>query len=430
MQTELLYSIFKDSTGVTTDSRNIRKGGLFFGLWGESYNGNKFASEALTKGASYAVIDDPDFETDKTILVDDTLLELQALATHYRKELKIPVIAITGTNGKTTTKELLAAVLSKKYKINYTKGNLNNHLGVPLTILSTPADTELLIVEMGASHIGEIKTLCEIARPDYGIITNIGKAHIEGFGSFEGIIKAKIELYEYLKKVNGVAIYNDKNVILSEKIFKLLNRAIPYSDPTGAELITEIINDSITLSLIATYNHQTFEIKTNLFGEYNFENVKAALATGLFFGVDFHEALLAIEGFIPSNNRSEIRKISSNTLICDSYNSNPTSLSKAIEAFAQTKSENKVCILGDMLELGDSSVEEHLNILNFIKSFRFKKVYLVGNIFGNLSTQFGYEFFSDSELLASYLKQSPITNSLILIKGSRGMMLEKIYNVL
>jgi UDP-N-acetylmuramoyl-tripeptide--D-alanyl-D-alanine ligase len=423
MHTDLLYSIFKESAGITTDSRNIRKGEIFFALWGEKYNGNEYAAEALSKGAAYAVIDDPDFESGNTILVDDSLLELQALATCHRKELRTPTIAITGTNGKTTTKELIAAVLSRKFRVHYTRGNLNNHIGVPLTILSAPLNSELLIVEMGASHPGEIKALCEIARPDYGIITNIGKAHIEGFGSFERIVNAKIELYEYLKKVNGIALYNEKNTLLSEKIFKIVNRAVPYSDPAGTDLITEINYEDIMLSISATYNHQTYKVKTNLFGSYNLENVKAAIATGLFFDVIITEALDAIEKYVPDNNRSEIRKTGSNTLICDSYNSNPSSLSKVLEAFDQIKSEKKVCIIGDMLELGVDSEEEHLKILEAIKAYAFERVYLVGRIFSSLA-------FTDSESLVSYLRRSPIKESLILIKGSRGIMLEKIYSIL
>src|SRR5674476_1232045 len=237
IKTEQLFKLFKESTGVSTDSRTVEKGQIFFALWGDNYNGNKFASEALAHGAKCAVVDDPVFETENTILVDDCLIELQALASHFRKEMNVPGLAITGTNGKTTTKELLAAILSKKFKVHYTKGNLNNHIGVPLTILSAPADTEMLIIEMGASHLGEIRTLCLIAKPDYGLITNIGNAHIEGFGSIEGVAKAKSELYEHLRKVNGIALYNDKDPLLNEKIFKLVNRAVPFSDPIGIELL-------------------------------------------------------------------------------------------------------------------------------------------------------------------------------------------------
>ena len=239
MKTDQLYELFKESNGVSTDSRTVEKGQIFFALWGDNYNGNEFASEALEKGASWAVIDDPAFETEKTILVDDCLLELQGLATLHRKDMEVPVLAITGTNGKTTTKELLSAIMAKKLKVHYTKGNLNNHIGVPLTILSAPDGTEMMIIEMGSNHIGEIRTLCQIAKPDYGIITNIGTAHIEGFGSIEGVIKAKTELYDYLRKVNGIALYNDHDPLLREKIFRMVNRAVPFSDPTGTELLVE-----------------------------------------------------------------------------------------------------------------------------------------------------------------------------------------------
>ena len=323
MKTEQLFSLFKESTGVSTDSRNVGKGQIFFALWGDNYNGNKYAAEALSRGALCAVIDDPLFETENTILVDDCLFELQALASHYRKELKIPVLAITGTNGKTTTKELLAAILSTKLKVHYTQGNLNNHIGVPLTILSAPADTQMMIIEMGASHVGEIRTLCLIAKPDYGIITNIGNAHIEGFGSVEGVAKAKTELYEHLRKVNGIALYNDKDPLLSEKIFKIINRAVPFSDPTGVDLKIELISSDLNLVISVIYLHQTYTLNTNLFGSYNLENVRAAIATGLFLDVNIRDILNAVEKYSPANNRSQVKITRNNTLICDSYNANP-----------------------------------------------------------------------------------------------------------
>lgn len=282
MKTEQLYEIFKQSSGVATDSRLVSKGQIFFALWGENYNGNKFAAEAVAKGASWAVIDDPLFESDNTILVDDCLLELQALATHHRKELNVPVLAITGTNGKTTTKELIAAILGKKLKVHYTRGNLNNHIGVPLTILSAPAGTEMMILELGANHIGEIRTLCLIARPDYGIITNVGTAHIEGFGSSDGVLRTKTELYEYLRKVNGIALYDDRNPVLTEKIYRNINRAVPFSDPTGIALVVEQIASEMNLIINAIYHNKSYRINTSLFGKYNLDNVKAAIATGLF----------------------------------------------------------------------------------------------------------------------------------------------------
>lgn len=430
MKTELLYELFKESKGISTDSRTVKNGEIFFAIWGENYNGNKFAAEAIKKGASCAVIDDPQYETEKTILVDDTLFEIQALASHYRKDLNVPVIAITGTNGKTTTKELLAAIMAKKLKVHHTNGNLNNHLGVPLTILSAPEDTQMMIIEMGANHIGEIRTLCLIARPDYGIITNIGTAHIEGFGSFDGVIKAKTELYEYLRKVNGIALYNDKNPLLVEKIFRIINRAVPFSDPTGIELIVEQISSDLNLKVSVSYQHQKYSLNTNLFGSYNLENVKAAIAAGLFFGVEMSDIAKAVESYQPADNRSQVKITKNNTLICDSYNANPTSLSLALESFARLKAEEKAVIIGDMLELGEKSEEEHAKVVNLLQSINIKKGFLVGNSFLKVSEKSGFLVFPDVNRLAEYLKDEPIKGKTILVKGSRGIGLEKIYNLL
>jgi UDP-N-acetylmuramoyl-tripeptide--D-alanyl-D-alanine ligase len=430
MKTEQLYSLFKESTGIATDSRAVSKGQIFFALWGENYNGNKFAEEALDKGASWAVIDDPLFESERTILVDDCLLELQALATHHRKEMNIPVLAIAGTNGKTTTKELLAAIFAKKFKVHYTQGNLNNHIGVPITILSAPRDTEIMIIELGANHIGEIRTLCIIARPDYGIITNIGTAHIEGFGSYDGVIRAKTELYEYLRKVNGIAFYNDKNPVLTEKIFRNVNRAVPFSDPTGIELIVEQIPSDLNLVLAVKYHHQTYTISTNLFGKYNLENVKAAIATGLFFEVEMKDIIDAVESYVPANNRSQVKKSKHNILICDSYNANPTSMHAALESFAGIKSDKKLVILGDMLELGDKSEEEHNKLLEELKSYKPDSVFLVGPAFQKVSSKSGFTSFPAVDNLADYLKNNPVKGHTILIKGSRRIGLEKLYTQL
>jgi UDP-N-acetylmuramoyl-tripeptide--D-alanyl-D-alanine ligase len=427
MKTDQLYSLFRESKGISTDTRTIKEGEMFFALWGSNYNGNLYAKEALEKGASIAVIDDPLNETDKTILVDDCLFELQALAAHYRKELKVPVLGITGTNGKTTTKELIAAIMAKKLKVHYTNGNLNNHIGVPLTILSAPFDTQMIIVEMGANHIGEIRTLCLIAKPDYGIITNVGAAHIEGFGSFDGVVRAKTELYEYLKKVNGIAIFNDKNPLLTEKIFKFVNRAVPYSDPTGTDLLLEQLPSEINLKLSAEYEHKTYTITTNLFGKYNIENVKAAIATGLFLGVEMKDIVNAVENYTPGNNRSQIKVTSSNTVICDSYNANPKSMTKALESFSELKVESKLVILGDMLELGEKAGEEHLNILKLLKDKGLSEVLLVGPVFREHSKDFGYKSFPDVAGLKDFLISKPLKGKHILVKGSRGMGLERIY---
>ena len=430
MKTEQLYNLFKESKGVSTDSRTVGKGQIFFALWGDNYNGNKFASEALAHGAMCAVVDDPLFETENTILVDDCLFELQALASYYRKELNVPVLAITGTNGKTTTKELLAAILSKKFKIHFTQGNLNNHIGVPLTILAAPSDTEMLILEMGASHISEIRTLCLIAKPDYGIITNIGNAHIEGFGSMDGIIKTKIELYEHLRKVNGVALYNDKDPLLTEKIFKLVNRAVPFSDPTGIDLILEQMQSDFNLRIAITYLHHTYDLKTNLFGTYNFENVRAAVATGLFLGVEMKDIIESVEKYQPANNRSQIKNTKNNTLICDSYNANPTSMRLALDSFAALKAEHKAVILGDMLELGEKSEEEHLKVLKVLQSDFTGQVFLVGKVFQKISPKSGFKTFANVDKLIEFFKGEPVKGNTILIKGSRGIKLERIYDQL
>jgi UDP-N-acetylmuramoyl-tripeptide--D-alanyl-D-alanine ligase len=430
MKTEQLYNLFKESNGVSTDSRTVGKGQIFFALWGDNYNGNKYASEALEKGALCAVIDDPMFETENTVLVEDCLFELQALAAHFRKELNVPVLAITGTNGKTTTKELLASILSKKLKIHYTRENLNNHIGVPLTILSAPADTEMLIIEMGANHIGEIRTLCLIAKPDYGIITNIGNAHIAGFGSIDGVIKAKTELYEHLRKVNGIAFYNDKDPLLAEKIFRIINRAVPFSDPTGIDLVIDPLPSDLNLKISMTYLHNTYNLSTNLFGSYNLENVRAAIAVGLFLGVEITDIIDAVEKYVPANNRSQVKTTKSNTLICDSYNANPTSMNAALSAFLTINAISKAIIFGDMLELGDKSEEEHMKVLKVIKSILTQEVYLVGPVFRKISAGSGFNAFGDVNKLIEFIKGHPLTGKTILIKGSRGIRLEKIYELL
>lgn len=430
MKTEQIYKLYLESEGITTDSRNVGPNQVFFALWGENFNGNKFASEALNKGALCAIIDDPVFEVEKTILVDDCLNELQALAAHHRKQMNIPVVAITGSNGKTTTKELAAAILAKKYKVHYTKGNLNNHIGVPLTILSAPKGTQIMIVEMGANHVGEIRNLCQIANPDFGIITNIGTAHIEGFGSFEGVVRAKTELFDHLKKVNGVALYNDKDPLLTEKIFKYVNRAVPFSDPTGILLDLEGEPSELNLVFKVTYNHETFRIKSNLFGKYNYWNIKAAIAIGLFFEVAIKDIVSAVEEYTPANNRSQVKVTDKNTLICDSYNANPSSMKLALDSFAALNVKSRMVILGDMLELGESSEEEHRKILKEINENGFEEALLVGKIFSQVASDSSFRTFPDSASLTVYLKENPPQGYAVLIKGSRGIGLEKIYGLL
>jgi UDP-N-acetylmuramoyl-tripeptide--D-alanyl-D-alanine ligase len=403
---------------------------MFLALWGNKFNGNKYAADALKKGASWAVIDDPAFETEKTILVDDTLMELHKLATHHRKELKCPVLAVTGSNGKTTTKELIAAVLSKKYRVHSTKRNLNNQIGVPLTILSAQEGTEIMVLEMGASHIGEIRTLCLIARPDYGIITNIGAAHMEGFGSIEGVAKAKTELYEHLRKVNGIAFYNDRDRLISSKIYGMVNRAVPFSDPAGTALKAVPEITGLNLAVNVKYRKKKLKVQTKLFGAYNADNVRAAMAVGLFFGVDIEDIADAIENYEPEDNRSRVIVTENNTLISDSYNANPVSMKLALESFAAIKAENKLCILGDMLELGDRTEEEHKKIHRVLTDHNLQNVMLTGPVFTKVSAGFRFKTFSSVGRLRKYLKLKPVKGYHILIKGSRGMALEQIYDVL
>jgi len=430
MKTEQIYQLYMESAGVSTDSRTITRNQIFFALWGENYNGNKYAEEAVGKGASWAVIDDPAFETEKTILVDDCLIELQELAAHHRKQMKVPVLAITGTNGKTTTKELISAILAKKFRVHSTKGNLNNHIGVPLTILSAPKGTEMMVIEMGASHIGEIRTLCLIAKPEYGIVTNVGSAHIEGFGSFDGVLKAKTELYEYLRKVNGIAIYNDKDHVLSERIFKIVNRAVPYSEPTGIDLNVVPAGSDLNLSVKVSYHLKTSVIETSLFGLCNVENIKASIAAGLFLGVEMEDIIDAIRNYQPGNNRSQIKKTGNNTLICESYNANPASMTSALDSFALVNSDKKMCILGDMLELGDKSGDEHRKILEVLKKNKLENVLLAGSEFSKAAVHTGFKTFPDVRKLEEFLRSEQIKGYTILIKGSRGMTMEKVYDAL
>lgn len=430
MKTEEIYRQYLVSSGIVTDSRLVSDNQIFFALKGENFDGNKYASNAVSKGARLAIIDDPHYEGDKTILVDDCLKELQELASYHRHKMNVPVLAITGTNGKTTTKELTAAVLSKKYMVHYTRGNLNNHIGVPSTILSAPFDTSIMIIEMGANHPGEIKTLCDIADPGYGIITNIGTAHIEGFGSFEGVIRTKTELYQHLKKVNGVVLYNDKDPLLTEKALTIVSKAIPYSDPEGLKLDIEQEDSDMNLVVKVTYGDRKLKIQTNLFGNYNLWNVKAALAAGLFFGVDIEDAADAIGEYTPANNRSQIRKTGQNVLVCDSYNANPSSMRSALDSFTILEAKNKLVILGDMLELGNQSDDEHRKIITLLESSGYKHALLTGKIFNSIYAGNTYKTFEDTNALGEFLKSNPFSGYTILIKGSRGIGLERIYDLL
>ncbi len=423
-----LYQIFIKHPQVSTDTRRIIKDSIFFALKGENFDGNLFASSALENGAAFAVIDNEKYyiNNGKYILVDDTLGTLQLLAINHRQNFTIPFFGITGTNGKTTTKELINSVLSQKYETLATFGNLNNHIGVPLTILGITNYTEIAIIEMGANHVGEIGELCTIAQPDYGIITNIGKAHLEGFGSFEGIIKAKNDLYKYIKNKKGKIFINSNNELLinlSNNIDKI-TYGTSESDFCQGKLI------SANPNVIISYQSKdfNFNIKSNLVGSYNFENIMAAICVGIYFNIDHHLIKKALETYIPTNSRSQVVKTETNTLILDAYNANPTSMEQAIINFSKMDSNNKVLIIGDMLELGTYSLDEHQSILNLIEKENFKNVILVGKDFKTVNKNF--LSFTTSDEARDWLKNNPILNSTILIKGSRGIKLEKIIDAI
>ncbi|MDR1585366.1 MAG: UDP-N-acetylmuramoyl-tripeptide--D-alanyl-D-alanine ligase [Prevotellaceae bacterium] len=424
-----LYSVFLKHPVVCTDSRNCPPASLFFALKGANFNGNAYACQALEKGCACAVVDEAEYARDERyILVDDALKALQDLASRHRKQLGTTLIGITGTNGKTTTKELIATVLSRKYRTLYTGGNLNNHIGVPLTLLKLTAEHEIGVIEMGASHAGEIRELANIVSPDYGIITNVGKAHLEGFGSFEGVMQAKSELYDFIAQ-NGGKIFinagNDYLAAMARKSGIVPDKWIKYGKSSGNDLFVQgdTLNNLPVLEMKCRTKGESFEIKTNLTGVYNAENVLATVATGHFFGVSDREIAAGIEHYEPKNNRSQLLKTKRNTLIVDAYNANPNSMSEAIRNFAQLKSDNKVLILGDMLELGAESQKEHQNIVGLLQSTGFTNVLLVGRQFK--SAEHNFYAFDDVASLNEYLQRNPVCDAWALIKGSRGIMLEK-----
>lgn len=429
MEIANLYQLFRQHPIVTTDSRNIPANSIFFALKGNNFNGNRFAVEALLKGAAFAVIDEPEFVTsDRMILVEDVLICLQQLSRYHREQLKLPILAITGTNGKTTTKELISSVLSKKFRIHFTQGNLNNHIGVPLTILSMTTETEIGIVEMGANHPGEIKLLCEIANPDIGIITNMGKAHLEGFGSFEGVVKTKSEMYDYLRAKGGKCFINADNPLLIKQAKDL--EQISYGKSTSCFMTGELATTGYNLVVKALFPKGWLYLKSKLIGDYNFENLLAAACVGKYFGVDPLRIQEALDEYSPSNNRSQLIRNEKNTIIMDAYNANPTSMILALTNFVNIKNDRKCVILGDMLELGEASDEEHQKIADFVESQNFTDVFFVGPQFKKTITGNEKKKFDNAELLSNYLKTQPIENKFILIKGSRGIHLEKILELL
>lgn len=434
---EELYSHFLKNPLICTDTRDIKQGAIFFALKGDNFNGNKFAEKALESGCSIAVIDEEAYKKDdRYFLVSDVLSALQELAAHHRKTLKIPVIAITGSNGKTTTKELVNAVLSQKYSVLATKGNLNNHIGVPLTLLSVTEAHEAAIIEMGANHQGEIELLCNIADPDLGIITNIGKAHLEGFGGIEGVKKGKGELYKYLQNKKGkVFIHGDDEVLL--ELAGAMDK-ITYGTKKLYDIVGVMKPDNssgfIAFQWATRYTAVSLKsapvVQTQLVGIYNYYNLLCAVAVGSYFRVDEMLINKALSEYSPSNNRSQLHKTTHNTLILDYYNANPSSMSLALENFAALDHTAKMVILGDMLELGEESAKEHDHIVELLQQKNISNALLVGPLFTEAGKKVNAKTFPDSDAAVNYLKQHPQKYTTILIKGSRGIKLEKVVEVL
>ncbi len=423
MQIESLYKIYQQFPSVQTDTRKLKSGDIFFALKGDNFNGNEFAKQAIETGASYAVIDEAAYEIPgKTFLVDDVLSALQQLAKHHRQKFTIPFIAITGSNGKTTTKELIHAVLSSSFKTYTTDGNLNNHIGVPITILKIKADAELAVIEMGANHQKEIASYCEYAMPTHGLITNCGKAHLEGFGGVDGVKKGKGELFDYLRNNNGTAFIMWDYDYLHEMSNGLSN-VIKYGT-IDASIEGTISQSEPFLAVNITKGASTGIIKTQLVGEYNFPNVLAAVTLGKHFGVSDEKIKASIENYTPSNSRSQLIEKDSNKIILDAYNANPSSMKLAIENFAKIHATNKVLMLGAMAELGEESISEHNAIVELIKKNNWANVVLVGGDF--LKIDHPYISFPNAMEAKVWLQQQHFENTHLLIKGSRSMQMEKV----
>lgn len=435
MKISEIYKLLLQSNGVVIDSRKIQKNDFFVAIKGENFDANTFAQQALDNGALCVVIDNPDYYIDqRTILVKSSLETLQQLANFHRKQLALPIIALTGSNGKTTSKELINAVLSEKYKTKATVGNLNNHIGVPLTLLSFDYKTEVGIVEMGANHKQEIEFLCQIAEPNLGYITNFGKAHLEGFGGFEGVIQGKSELYQYIQSENF-----DEEEVRQKWVFINLDDAIQVEKSEGLNRFTFSFNNKNAAVFINSVEANPFvkikfedtEIQSNLVGMYNAPNIAAAIAFGKYFRVDTQKIKKAIENYIPTNNRSQIIEKNSNKIILDAYNANPSSMKVAIENFLNLDGKSKMMILGDMFELGTENLQEHKNIISLVKDKPDVEVLFVGNDFySNRTPKEHFTFFESFEKLEKYILTKKPVNKDILIKGSRGMALERTLDLL
>jgi UDP-N-acetylmuramoyl-tripeptide--D-alanyl-D-alanine ligase len=425
------YNTYLQYPQICTDSRKVKPGCLYFSLKGDHFDGNLFAAEALSKGSAYAIVDSPSVvEDQRYILVPDVLGFLQDLALYHRQKISVPVIGLTGTNGKTTTKELIHAILKQKYETISTSGNLNNHIGVPVTLLSTKPETEILIVEMGANHPGEIEFLCNIAQPDFGLITNIGKAHLEGFRSFEGVIQTKNELYSWIKNHNGKIFVNNDDEILNNLLGdypRITYGTSELSDVRGSAGFGERY-------LSVTWKSSKYDdfntVQSHLTGGYNLSNILAAISVGVYFGLNPDQIRTGIESYIPDNMRSQWVQTDNNLLFLDAYNANPSSMVLAIDHFASLNMPHSVAVLGDMFELGSYSAAEHLKIIQRMTGLGFEKVYLAGQHFFQYSKDFPYLFFENSNSLKDYLVQNQVNGFNILIKGSRGMKLEQLVGYL
>lgn len=423
MEIAELYKCFMECGKVTTDSRNCPEGSMFIALKGETFNGNAFAAQALKQGCRYAVIDESEYAGEGTILVDNCLQALQQLANYHRRQLKTPVIGITGTNGKTTTKELISTVLSRKFNTLYTEGNFNNHIGVPLTLLRLTKEHEMAVVEMGANHPGEIKTLVHIAEPDYGIITNVGKAHLQGFGSFEGVIRTKGELYDFLRDKGGATIFIQNENPYLNGIAEGLT-CVRYGQTAGLYVSGELISCSPFLSFRWTAEGVSHEVNTHLIGSYNLDNMLAAAAIGRYFGVSDDDISSALASYLPHNNRSQLKETADNKLIVDAYNANPTSMMAALKNFRQVEAPHKMVILGDMKELGEASREEHQKVVDYLKECGFDRVVLVGPEFA--AATHSYQTLQHVDEVLADIRMHKPQGYYILIKGSNSMKLSQL----
>lgn len=426
------FQLYYETTGICTDTRKIQPGSLFVCLKGANFNGNEFAEKALEAGAKYVIADEQLFPANDNIKIVDNALEyLQKLANHHRRQFNIPVIGITGSNGKTTTKELVTAVLSKKFNVLYTLGNLNNHIGVPLTLLNLDASHEIAVIEMGANKFHDIQELCDIAVPTHGIITNIGRAHLEGFLNFEGVLKTKLELYGSVSANKGILFFNADDDTLVSNLPPNVSK-ISYSTQEHADISGTLISlDPYVKMKWNSDNFQSGEIQTQMIGKYNFYNFLAAIAIGNYFGVESEKITEAISGYAPSNNRSQIEKTGRNTLIMDAYNANPTSMTSALESFAFIDNNDKIAIIGDMFELGAESATEHQKIMNLVQFLNIPAICIGAHFHAaNPGTDPLVQSFPDKDEARNYLAANPLSNKLILLKGSRGIGLETLVDLL